>query len=141
MKGFTEAPFLALQGQPAWRDSRGREFGYNSAVVGHSYPAMLPRHRLPVLGTFTVGFLLLYLVVLAPHLVHHIGDGNAGRPPCPHLVQSQQAQVVQMDPPTLAPPEPVETLKVTPPEIVIPPSPGAPCASRAPPRPPASACS
>lgn len=102
---------------------------------------MLRRDRLPVLGTFTLGFLLLYLVVLAPHLVHHIADGNAGRPACPHLVQSQQAQAVQMDPPTFAPPEPAEALRATPPEIAILPSPGAPYASRAPPRPPASACS
>ncbi len=102
-------------------------------MMGQWYPGMLQRCRLPVLGTITVGFLLLYLIALAPHLVHHIGDGNGGRSACPHLAQSQQAPVVHAEPPALAPPELAETLKVVLPETLALPSPGAPFPSRAPP--------
>jgi hypothetical protein len=94
-----------------------------------------------VVGALTMAFLILSLVVLAPHLVHHIGDGNPGRPACPHLVLNQQAQAVQMDPPTLAPPEPAETLKAVLPDAAPLPSPGTPYPSRAPPRPLTSTCS
>ncbi|MCI0371601.1 MAG: hypothetical protein L0214_09495 [candidate division NC10 bacterium] len=107
----------------------------------HRFPGLHAPCRLPLLGTLTLGFLLLYLVMLGPHLVHHIGDGNAGRPACPHLVQSQQSPAVQVDPPTLAPPETAETLKAVLPEAVALPSPGAPYAPRAPPHPLASAWS
>lgn len=102
---------------------------------------MLPRHRLPVLGAFTLSFLFFYHIVLAPHLVHHIGDGNADRPACPHLVQSQQAQAVQMDTPTFPPPEPAETLKAVLPKAAPLLSPGTPYPSRAPPPPLAFTCS
>jgi hypothetical protein len=45
----------------------------------------------PLAGTrmtwVVVGLLSLYLIVLPPHLVHHIGDPQSSDPPCTLLIQ------------------------------------------------------
>ena len=107
----------------------------------YRFPGLRGPCRLPLLGILSVGFLLCYLVVLGPHLGHHIVDGNSGQPACPHLVQSQQAPAVQVDPPTLAPPEPAEPLKAALAGTVVLLSADTPYPPRAPPRPPEAAWS
>lgn len=112
---------------------RGCEIGYNTVAMSHPLRAVRESRQLTPMGALTAALFVAYFVALAPHLVHHIVAEGHSRPACPHLVQSQQAPAVQVDPPTLVPPEPVETLKAVLPEAVALPSPDAPYPPRAPP--------
>ena|SRR3990170_6939745 len=87
-----------------------------------------------IVRALTAGVFLAYLVVVSPHLVHHLFDDDHAGPPCPHLLQSQQtpgieaASLVFSPPGEAAPVDPVLTGSscVSPDLVVI--------HSRAPPR-------
>jgi hypothetical protein len=90
------------------------------------------------IGALTAGFLLAYLVAIAPHLVHHAFEKENGRPSCPLLIQSQQttAELSHVEP-SAAPVLPAERLVVREVTAALPPSDHALLPPRAPPVTPA----
>ena len=59
------------------------------------------------MGALTAGFFLAYLVVLPPHLVHHLFDKYQESPTCLYLAQSQNTPWLETDGVTL--PLPIQT--------------------------------
>ena len=75
------------------------------------------KHRFQrFLAGLTVGLFSVYLLALAPHLVHHLFTDDHGRPACPYLAQSQQNPELQPDPPALPLPSRTVTIEVPLPE-------------------------
>jgi hypothetical protein len=92
-----------------------RVAGYR--LIGYSQPAMNTRggdDRMPwrrkTVGALAAGFFLIYLIALAPHLVHHLLDEDHDSPSCPFLALSQHTPGLQPDPPTLTCPTLAEVL-------------------------------
>jgi hypothetical protein len=92
------------------------------------------RRRGTPIGLLAAGCLLVYLIAIAPHLVHHAFEKHHGPPECPLLLQSQLATAdLQPDVPAVGPPDVAEPLPVPEPTALLP-TPFAPTSQpRAPP--------
>ncbi len=72
----------------------------NGFTVGEKF-----RHRSAFVSLLAAGFLLAYLIVVSPHLVHHLLEEGDGQATCPLLIQSQQSTAQgQSDFPSVGPP-------------------------------------